>query len=118
MNPKFEQIENRFKILTDRLADPSVQGSGDFHELVREFKRLDPTVQKVRTLRRVESEIHQAEGLLSSSEPDLKALGGRRTEKFAGPIGRFGGRIGRIFDPPGSPGRAGCYYRNPRRNRR
>lgn len=74
MNPKLEQLESRLTVLNERLADPSVQGSPESHELAREFKRLDPIVQKIRVLRRVESEIHQAEGLLSSSEPDLKAL--------------------------------------------
>ena len=74
MNPKFEQIEIRYQALQERLADPAVQSSSEYQELAREFKRCGPAVQKVRTLRQSLLEIHQAEGLLASSEPDLRAL--------------------------------------------
>jgi peptide chain release factor 1 len=74
MNPKFDQIESRHQFVQDRLADPSVQTTSEAHELAREYKRLDPAVQKVRKLRQAEAEIRQAESLLASSEPDLRAL--------------------------------------------
>lgn len=74
MNPKFDQIESRHQFVQDRLADPSVQTTSESHELAREYKRLDPAVQKVRKLRQAEAEIRQAESLLASSEPDLRAL--------------------------------------------
>jgi peptide chain release factor 1 len=74
VNPKFEQIEIRYQALQERLADPAVQSSSEYQELAREFKRCGPAVQKVRTLRQSLLEIQQAEGLLASSEPDLRAL--------------------------------------------
>ena len=74
MNPKFEQIETRHQALQERLSDPAVQSSSEYQELAREFKRFGPAVLNVRKLRQVLQEIHQAEGLLASSEPDLRAL--------------------------------------------
>jgi hypothetical protein len=74
VNPKFDQIEIRHLALQERLADPSVQASSDYHALAREFKRLGPAVQKVRKRRQALLEIEQAEGLLASTEPDLRAL--------------------------------------------
>lgn len=74
MNPAFDPIEVRYHALQERLADPVLQGTPTFNELAREYKGLESAVQKVRKLRQAEAEIQQAEGLLSSSEPDLRAL--------------------------------------------
>lgn len=74
MNPKFNQIESRHLTVQERLADPAVQSSSEYQSLAREFKRLGPAVQKVRKLRQALLEIQQAEGLLESTEPDLRAL--------------------------------------------
>jgi peptide chain release factor 1 len=74
LNPKFEEIEKRFHEVQERLADPAVQGAPEYQALAREFKKSEPLVQKVRALRRTETEIRQAEGLRASAEPDLRAL--------------------------------------------
>ncbi|MBK8575700.1 MAG: peptide chain release factor 1 [Elusimicrobia bacterium] len=74
MNPKFEQIESRHMALQERLSDPFVQKSSEYQGLAREFKRSGPAVQKVRKLRHTLLEIQQAEGLLATAEPDLRAL--------------------------------------------
>ncbi|MBL0059500.1 MAG: peptide chain release factor 1 [Elusimicrobia bacterium] len=74
MNPAFDPIEVRYHALQERLADPVLQGTPTYNELAREYKGLELAVQKVRKVRQAEAEIQQAEGLLSSSEPDLRAL--------------------------------------------
>jgi peptide chain release factor 1 len=86
VNPKFEQIETRHLALQERLSDPAVQSSSEYQGLAREFKRCGPAVQKVQKLRQILLEIQQAESLLASSEPDLRALaeeelGELRTQK-------------------------------------
>ncbi len=74
MNSKFAQIEDRHRRSRDRLADPALQGTPEYHSLAREFKRLEPAAAKAAELRRVEAGIEASRPLLESTDADLRAL--------------------------------------------
>jgi peptide chain release factor 1 len=81
MNPKFLKIEERFRQLQDRLADPSLdQGSDEYRKIVREYKKLEPAVKKVVELRKVLSDLDGLEALrkdpemAAAAEEELKTL--------------------------------------------
>ncbi|HNF57948.1 MAG TPA: peptide chain release factor 1 [Elusimicrobiota bacterium] len=74
MNPKFQQLEERYAQAQHRLADPAIQGTAEYNALAREFKRLEPAAAKAAELRRVEADIEKSQPLLQSNEADLRAL--------------------------------------------
>jgi peptide chain release factor 1 len=75
MNPSFLALEERYRQIQDRLADPALaQGSPAAQELVREFKRLGPAVEKVTALRRIADALAQADALAAGPDPEMKAL--------------------------------------------
>ena len=67
-NERLEQILQRFQYLEAAMAD----GKGDIAKLAKEYSALKPVVEQIEGWRRLQSDIAEAEEMLS--DPDMKAL--------------------------------------------
>ncbi|HSD19118.1 MAG TPA: peptide chain release factor 1 [Anaeromyxobacter sp.] len=72
---KLEAIEQRFEELTALLSDPSVASNGErFRKVSKERASLEPTVEALRTYRRLVKDIGDNEALLSEKDADLREM--------------------------------------------
>jgi len=72
---KLDEVEEKFNELTKRLANPDVfQDPSTYAELSKEQASLEPIVKKYRQYKQVLTSIKEAEELLESDDPELKAL--------------------------------------------
>ncbi len=72
---KLDEVEQKYQELTEQLASPDVfQNPSLFAELSKEQAALEPLVKKYRQYKQTISSIKEAEELLSSEDPELKAL--------------------------------------------
>jgi peptide chain release factor 1 len=66
---KLEAIEQRYEELTHALSDPAVASSGErFKKVSKERASVEPTVEALRTWRRLTTEIAENEALLADAE--------------------------------------------------
>jgi peptide chain release factor 1 len=86
---KLEGIESRFEELTHHLSDPEVASSGEkFRKVSKERAGLEPTVNALRTWRRLVEEIEGNRALLAEKDPELRELAKEelaRLEPLVGP---------------------------------
>lgn len=72
MDAQLETIERRFDELTGQIADPTVLSDPDkLREVTQERAKLEPVVLLFRRRRSTETELSEAEELLSSGDPDM-----------------------------------------------
>jgi peptide chain release factor 1 len=89
VTPLYERAEADFLSLQSRLADPALpHGSREYKEAVREFKKLEPAVQKIRDFRRLSAELADLRSLERGQDSELKAMASAERpaleEKLAG----------------------------------
>jgi peptide chain release factor 1 len=72
---KLDAIESRFEELTAQLSDPAVVSSGDrYRKVAKERASVEPTVNALRTYRRMLREISDNEALLAEKDEELREL--------------------------------------------
>ncbi len=75
MDPRYAQVEEEYHALQKRLADPALShGSEAYQRAAREFKRLEPIVQKIETRRRLADELKNLQSLKESPEREMREL--------------------------------------------
>jgi peptide chain release factor 1 len=82
---KLDRAQERFEEVGQLLSDPEVLARPEqFRELSMEYARLRPTADALQEYRRIEADLHEAQGLLGDADAGLRALGVEevaRTEK-------------------------------------
>jgi peptide chain release factor 1 len=82
---KLDRAQERFEEVGQLLSDPEVLARPEqFRELSMEYARLRPTADALQEYRRIEADLHAAQGLLGDEDAGLRALGAEevtRTEK-------------------------------------
>src|SRR5579863_5683593 len=82
---KLDRAQERFEEVGQLLSDPEVLARPEqFRELSMEYARLRPTADALQEYRRIEADLHAAQGLLGDADEGLRALGAEevtRTEK-------------------------------------
>ncbi|HAM34645.1 MAG TPA: peptide chain release factor 1 [Elusimicrobia bacterium] len=73
MDPRLEQLHKEFADLEQRLARGELSAA-DLKELSRRHAELAPLVARVRELSCLERELSDLDGLLSSSDPELREM--------------------------------------------
>ena len=87
MREKLIAIEKKYGQLEAQLADPACYNDPEtLRRLTREQKELQPLAEKLRELRTVEGELAQAEELLTSQDPELRALAREEAEAGKGKL--------------------------------
>ena len=87
MREKLIAIEKKYGQLEAQLADPACYNDPDtLRRLTREQKELQPLAEKLRELRTAEGELAQAEELLTSQDPELRALAREEAEAGKGKL--------------------------------
>jgi peptide chain release factor 1 len=72
---KLQSIERRFEELTHQLSDPAVASSGDrFRKVSKERAHVEPTVNALRSYRRLLQEIADNEALLAEKDEGIREM--------------------------------------------
>ena len=72
---KLDSIERRYEELTLELADPAVATSGDrFRRVSKERAQVEPTVNALRTWRKLVRDIEDNRALLQEKDPDIREM--------------------------------------------
>ncbi len=75
MFSRLDDVEMKFDRLTDELADPEVaQSPARLQKITKERAQLEPVVARYRDYRRLQSELADAEELLSGADRDLREM--------------------------------------------
>ncbi len=78
---KLEGILKRYNDLSKKLSDPEViSNSENFKKYSREFREVEPVVERYNELKKIEQEILGAQELLNSEDEELKLLGKEEIE--------------------------------------
>ena len=88
MTEKLQAIEERYEALAQQLEDPAVYGDPEkLKKLNREQKELAPVVEAFRAYRRAESDLRDAQELLS--DPEMKEMAQEELESAKEAIARL-----------------------------
>ena len=88
MTEKLRAIEERYEALARQLEDPAVYGDPEkLKKLNREQKELAPVVEAFRAYRRAESDLRDAQELLS--DPEMKEMAQEELESAKETIARL-----------------------------
>ncbi len=75
INEKLENVEKRFTEIEVALADPSIVSDRNrMRDLGKEHKELQPVVDLIRQIHRVEAEISELEEIIQDNDEDLKRI--------------------------------------------
>lgn len=82
---RLEIIFRRYNELSQKLSDPElISNSESFKKYSKEFREIEPIVQKYNELKRIEQEIQEAQELLNSDDEELELLGKEEIEMLQG----------------------------------
>jgi len=72
---KLDEVVEKYEILTEKLADPSIMSDNKlYQQLAKEHADLKPIVEKYREYKKVENDIEEAKQILTSGDKELKEL--------------------------------------------
>ena len=75
MDEKLAEVEKKYEGIEEQLSDASVVSDMEkYRQLMKDYKEMTPLVEKYRALKKAESDLREAEELLSGGDPDLKEL--------------------------------------------
>jgi peptide chain release factor 1 len=75
MKPEYARIEEKFKDLQRQLAESSPATGGEsYNRTAREFKKLEPAYQKVRSVRALEAEAGNLAALAAGPDKEMREL--------------------------------------------
>ena len=81
MDEKLAEVEKKYESIEAQLSDASVVADLDrYRQLMKDYKEMTPLVEKYRELKKAESDLKEAEELMSSEDPDLKELAEEQAE--------------------------------------
>ncbi|MGA1862429.1 peptide chain release factor 1 [Deferribacter thermophilus] len=72
---KLDEVVEKYEILTEKLADPSIMSDNKlYQQLAKEHADLKPIVEKYKEYKKVENDIEEAKQILTSGDKELKEL--------------------------------------------
>ncbi len=97
---KLEKAEQRFEELAHLLADPETLGNSQrFRDLSVEYARLQPTASAFADYRRLEQDLASAEGILTDTDSDMRALGEQEILAIRARLERCDSQLQRLLLP-------------------
>ncbi len=80
---KLEQLEQRFEVLNQQMADPAVISDGDqYRKLAKTRSELEEVVSKFQEWKSVEDSLSQARSMLQEKDPELAAMAEEETTRL------------------------------------
>ena len=74
-NEKLEQLENRFQVLTEQMADPAVISDSDqYRKVTKAQSELSDVVAKYRQWKHAADALAQARSMLEEKDPELREM--------------------------------------------
>ncbi len=75
MFDKLQEAEDKFRLIGEKLSSPEIVANNEeYRKLMKEYKTLTPVIEKFREYKKLKEEIEEATLLLSSDDPELRAL--------------------------------------------
>jgi len=72
---KLDELEARFDLLTEQMADPAVIADGDtYRKTAKSRSDIEEIVAKYQEWRKADADFTQAKGMLEESDPDLREM--------------------------------------------
>ena len=75
MLERLAQIEARYDDLSSQMADPAlVSDQQQYQKITKQHRDLEPVVESIRELKRIEQGIADAKAMAGEPDPDMRAM--------------------------------------------
>lgn len=102
MLEKLQNIEQRFELLSQKMADPSVACDHEkYTELAREYSELEEIVKKYRAYKKIQSQMQSSRAILEESDDEeLRQLAVEEVQQLEEQANKVEAEIEQLLIPP------------------